>query len=202
MVRAPRVGLRSLGWLSSLVLLAALLLRCVFQSIEVWGPIEGLSLESLRTVAIESRWGMRWQWQAAAAALTALGMFTALRSPVLGGVLAWVGAFGVAAALPMTGHAYGDSLAWTAQSVHILGRRVLDRHPGCCAPCAVGLRRYLSGGVGIDKALLAALLLTPGDCRRLAARGKRCAACVPLPCRPGRRCGRSHTARSFWRRSD
>lgn len=119
-VRDPRVGLGSLGWLSSLVLLAALLLRCVFQSIEVWGPIEGLSFEGLRTVAIESRWGMRWQWQAAAAASTTIGMFIALRSPVLGGSLAWVGAFGVAAALPMTGHAYGDSLAWTAQSVHIL----------------------------------------------------------------------------------
>ena len=120
LVRDPRVGLGSLGRLSSLALLAALLLRCVFQSVEVWGPIEGLSLEGLRTVAIESRWGMRWQWQAAAAASTTLGMFIALRSPVLGGSLAWVGAFGLAAALPMTGHAYGDSLAWTAQSVHIL----------------------------------------------------------------------------------
>ena len=120
LVRDPRVGLGSLGWLSSLVLLAALLLRCVFQSIEVWGAIEGLSLESLRTVAIESRWGMRWQWQVAAAASTTIGMFIALRSPVLGGSLAWIGAFGVAAALPMTGHAYGGSLAWTAQSVHIL----------------------------------------------------------------------------------
>lgn len=120
-VRDPRVGLERLGWLSSLLLLAALLLRCVFQSIEVWGPIEGLSLESLRTVAIESRWGSRWQWQAVAAALTTLGMFIARRTPVLGGSVAWIGALGVAAALPMTGHAYGDSLAWTAQSMHIVG---------------------------------------------------------------------------------
>ncbi len=119
-VRDPRVGLERLGWLSSLLLLVALLLRCVFQSIEVWGLADGLSLESLRTVAIESRWGSRWRWQAAAAASTTLGMFIALRTPILGGALAWIGAFGVAVALPMTGHAYGDSLAWTAQSVHIL----------------------------------------------------------------------------------
>ena len=119
-VRDPRVALERLGCWSSLLLLAALLLRCVFQSVEVWGHVEGLSFESLRTVAIESRWGMRWQWQAAAAASTTLGMFIALRHPVLGGALAWVGAFGVAAALPITGHAYGDVLAWTAQSVHIV----------------------------------------------------------------------------------
>ena len=120
-VRDPRVGLGRLGLLSSLLLLAALLLRCVFQSIEVWGPIEGLSLESLRTVAIESRWGMRWQWQAAAAALTALGTFLVLWLPALGTCVTWIGALGVAGALPVTGHAYGDVLAWTAQSVHIVG---------------------------------------------------------------------------------
>ena len=120
-VRDPRVGLERLGWLSSLLLLAALLLRAVFQSIEVWGPAEGLSLESLRAVAIDSRWGSRWQWQAGAAALAAFGSLVLLRLPALGGALAWIGAVGVGAALPMTGHAYGDGLAWTAQSVHIVG---------------------------------------------------------------------------------
>ena len=120
-VRDPRVGLERLGWLSSLLLLAALLLRAVFQSIEVWGPAEGLSLESLRAVAIDSRWGNRWQWQAGAAALAAFGSLVLLRLPALGGALAWIGAVGVGAALPMTGHAYGDGLAWTAQSVHIVG---------------------------------------------------------------------------------
>ncbi len=120
-VRDPGVALGRLGWLSSLLLLAALLLRAVFQSIEVWGPVDGLSLENLRAVTIESRWGSRWQWQAAAAALTTVGTVTALRFQALGCAIGWIGALGVAAALPMTGHAYGDSLAWTAQSAHVLG---------------------------------------------------------------------------------
>lgn len=120
-VRDPQVGLRRVGWLCGMLLLAAVLLRAGFQSIEVWGLSEGLSYESLRTVALESRWGGRWQWQVAAAAATALGTLALLRSPVAGGLITSLGVLGVAAALPMTGHAYGNSLAWTAQSVHILG---------------------------------------------------------------------------------
>lgn len=120
-VRHPRVGLQRLGWLSSFMLLGALLLRAVLQSIEVWGPAEGLSLESLQAVAIDSRWGNRWHWQVVAAALTTLGTLTTLRFAGLGALMAWIGALGMAAALPMTGHAYGNTLAWTAQSLHVLG---------------------------------------------------------------------------------
>ena len=120
-VRDPQVGLRRIGWLFGLLLLVAVLLRVGFQSIEVWGPGQGLTYESLRTVALESRWGGRWQWQAAAAAVAALGTLALLRSPVAGGLIALLGVMGVAAALPMTGHAYGNPLAWVAQSVHILG---------------------------------------------------------------------------------
>ncbi len=120
-VRDPRIALRRLGWLFAMLLLAAVLLRAGFQSIEAWGPSEGLSYENLRAVALESRWGGRWQWQAAAAAVTALGSLVLLKSPVAGGLIASLGVLGVAAGLPMTGHAYGNPLAWVAQSVHILG---------------------------------------------------------------------------------
>ena len=120
-VRDPRVAVGRLGWLSSLFLVAALLLRVVFQSIEVWGTGDALSLENLRAVALQSRWGMRWQWQGGAAVVIMLGAFAALRFRAIGDLVAWAGALGLAAAMPMTGHAYGDPLAWTAQSVHILG---------------------------------------------------------------------------------
>ena len=120
-VRDPQLALWRLGWMSALLLVAALLLRVVFQSIEVWGTGGGLLLENLRAVALESRWGNRWQWQAGTAALAAFGSLVLLRLPAFGGALAWIGALGVGAALPMTGHAYGDALAWAAQSVHIVG---------------------------------------------------------------------------------
>ena len=117
----PRVPLGRLCWLSALLLLVALLLRVVFQSIEVWGPEEALSLGNLRAVALESRWGSRWQWQAGAGAVAMLGALAALRFGAIGGLVTWAGALGLAATMPMTGHAYGDPLLWSAQSVHILG---------------------------------------------------------------------------------
>ena len=120
-VRDPQVALRRLGRVFGLLLVAAVLLRAGFQSFEVWGVGEGLSGESLRAVALESRWDGRWQWQAAAAAVTAFGALLASRSPVVGWPIALLGVLGLAAALPMTGHAYGERLPWIAQSVHILG---------------------------------------------------------------------------------
>ncbi len=120
-VRDPHLALVRLGWMSCLLLLAALLLRAVFQSVEVWGMDDGLSLESLRAVAVESRWGGRWQWQAGAGLVTTIGALLVKRTPLAGGAVYWIGALGLAAALPMTGHAYGDPLLWTAQSVHIVG---------------------------------------------------------------------------------
>ncbi len=120
-VRDPDLALKRLAWPSSLLLLAAVLLRAVFQSVEVWGTIEGLTIENLRVLALESRWGGRWRWQFGAAALLAVGSLTAFRLPIMGRALTVVGVLGMAAALPMTGHAYGDNLAWTAQSVHVLG---------------------------------------------------------------------------------
>ena len=120
-VRDLRVELARLALLSSLLLLAALLLRAVFQSIEVWGAGEALALDNLRGVALESRWGGRWRWQVAAAMVAMVGALAAWRLPALGLAISGAGALGLAATLPMTGHAFGNPLAWTAQSVHVLG---------------------------------------------------------------------------------
>ena len=120
-VRDPRDALTRLAVLSSLLLLAALLLRAVFQSIEVWGAEGALALDNLRAVALESRWGSRWRWQVLAASIATVGSLAALRLPAVGPTITGAGALGLAATLPMTGHAYGDPLAWTAQSVHLLG---------------------------------------------------------------------------------
>ncbi len=120
-VRDLRIELARLTLLSCLLLLAALLLRAVFQSIEVWGAGEAFALDNLRAVALESRWGERWRWQVVAAAVATLGALAGYRVPALGLTLTGAGALGLAATLPMTGHAFGNPLAWTAQSIHVLG---------------------------------------------------------------------------------
>lgn len=120
-VRDSRAELARLALLSSLLLLAALLLRAVFQSIEVWGAGDALLLDNLRAVALESRWGGRWRWQVAAAVVAILGSLAAWRLPALGLTISGAGVLGLAATLPMTGHAFGIPVAWTAQSIHVLG---------------------------------------------------------------------------------
>lgn len=114
-------ALGSLGLASSLLLLAALASRAVFQSIQAFGLGDGLSAESLRLVALESRWGSRWRWQVLGASAAATGFL----GPALGMTRLWplaeAATLGLAGVLPMTGHAYGHPLAWVAQSVHILG---------------------------------------------------------------------------------
>ena len=120
-VRDLGIELARLTLLSSLLLLATFLLRVVFQSIEVWGVGEAFALDNLRAVALESRWGERWRWQAAAAAVATLGALAGYRVPALGLTITGAGALGLAATLPMTGHAFGNPLAWTAQSIHVLG---------------------------------------------------------------------------------
>ena len=120
-VRDLRAELARLALLSSLLLLAALLLRAVFQSIEVWGAGDALALDNLRAVALESRWGGRWRWQVAAAVVAILGSLAAWRLPALGLTISGAGVLGLAATLPMTGHAFGIPVAWTAQSIHVLG---------------------------------------------------------------------------------
>ncbi len=120
-VRDQRVELVRLTLLSSLLLLAALALRAVFQSVEVWGPGEAFTLENLRAVAIESRWGGRWRWQVGAAAGTTFGALLAFRFAGIGLAITGIGTLGLAATLPMTGHAFGNPAAWIAQSAHVLG---------------------------------------------------------------------------------
>ncbi|MYB19599.1 MAG: hypothetical protein F4Y16_11515 [Holophagales bacterium] len=120
-VRDLGVELARLTLLSCLLLLAAFLLRAVFQSIEVWGVGEAFALDNLRAVALESRWGARWRWQAVAAAVATLGALAGYRVPAFGLTITGAGALGLAATLPMTGHAFGNPLAWTAQSIHVLG---------------------------------------------------------------------------------
>ncbi len=119
-VRDLKAELARFACIAALLLLAALLLRAVFQSVTVWGLEEALAWDNLRALALDSRWGGRWRWQAAAGGVCAFGFVVALGLPAVGQAIGWVGALGVAATLPMTGHAFGDATLWTAQSLHVL----------------------------------------------------------------------------------
>ncbi len=172
-VRDPRIELARLTLLSCLLLLAAFLLRAAFQSIEVWGVGEAFALDNLRAVALESRWGERWRWQVAAAAVATLGALAAYSVPALGLTITGAGALGLAATLPMTGHAFGNPLAWTAQSIHVLGAGfwigtlvvilVLPlMTPGTSAAEAASMRRFWLGAFWPLAAVAAPLLVLSG----------------------------------------
>ncbi len=138
--------LRALGLVAAASLLAATLLRALCQSLMVWGGAEGLGWEGLTAVAFESRWGARWQWQPLTALVSLVG-FTLLRWwPRAGWTMAGLGAVGLAAALPMTGHAYGSATTWISQSVHVLG---FGLWLGTLMVAMVASRGRLSPGVDV-----------------------------------------------------
>ncbi|MYH27488.1 MAG: hypothetical protein F4137_01210 [Acidobacteria bacterium] len=124
----PRDGVveRRLGALaagSAAVLLAGTAARLYAQTWSVFGLDEPVTLELVRVVGIDSRWGGRWQSQAGFAVLAAVAA-AAWRWSSRGGW--WIAAAAVAGAwvtLPLTGHAmsFESRLPWVAQVAHGIG---------------------------------------------------------------------------------
>lgn len=117
--RSEDSALRRWSFACGVALLVAVLLRAVVQTIAAFG-VEGLTVESLRAVAVESRWGGRWQWQLGAAVLVSIAHAALLRwravTPIAG-----LASVGFVWTLPLTGHAFGHAWAWIAQSLHGMG---------------------------------------------------------------------------------
>lgn len=101
------------------LLVLATLTRALAQTVAAFGFSE-LSFESLRLVALESRWADRWRWQVLAALLVLIGHAVGLRWRA-GRVLGTLAAIAYAFALPLTGHAYGHPARWLEQSAQVLG---------------------------------------------------------------------------------
>ncbi len=98
-----RLRLLAVGAVATLVLGAAA--RLYAQTWSVFGLDEPVTLELVRVVGIESRWGGGWRPQAGAVVLAAVAVAWWTRQPRLGW---WLAAFATAAAwitLPLTGHA-------------------------------------------------------------------------------------------------
>ena len=112
--------LRTIGVTAAALLLAGAAARLYAQTYSVFGLDEPVTLELLRLIALESRWGGRWvpQVVAAAGATVAVGWMTV--QPRVGW---WVVAVAVVAlwvTQPMTGHAVALETAfpWVLQVGH------------------------------------------------------------------------------------
>ncbi len=97
--------------------------RLYAQTWSVFGLDEPVTLELVRVIGMESRWGGNWRPQAGFALLAAVAGAVSVWRPRTGW---WIAALAVAGAwitLPMTGHAmsFESRLPWVAQVAHGIG---------------------------------------------------------------------------------
>ena len=116
-----RLGMLAAG--SAAVLLAGTAARLYAQTWSVFGLDEPVTLELVRVIGMESRWGGNWRPQAGFALLAVVAVAVSAWRPRVGW---WIAALAVAGAwitLPMTGHAMGfeSHLPWVAQVAHGVG---------------------------------------------------------------------------------
>ena len=116
-----RLGALAAG--SAVALLAGTAARLYAQTWSVFGLDEPVTLELVRVVGIDSRWGGRWQPQAGFAVLAAVAAAVWQWSPRGGWWAAAVAVGGAWITLPLTGHAmsFESRLPWVAQVAHGIG---------------------------------------------------------------------------------
>jgi putative copper resistance protein D len=114
------------GWLGriaravSILLLAVLLLRLWAQTAAAFGPSEAWSVENLRVIGIESRWGGGWRRQMmAAVALLLSALIVRRRSSPW--ILFEAAAVAMAVTMPLLGHAGGSAGRHAIHAAHTLG---------------------------------------------------------------------------------
>lgn len=106
------------GWVAALTL-AALAFRAVGHSVTVFGPVEGLRLDSLQTIAVESRWGRAWQFQVLAALFLLSAAGCVRVRPAAGWALFLVAALACCGSLPLLGHAAGSVWRVAIHGMHV-----------------------------------------------------------------------------------
>ena len=121
--------------------------RLYAQTWSVFGLDEPVTLDLIRVVGIESRWGSRWQPQAGAALLAVIAVAWWVRQPRAGWWLAGFAAAGAWVALPLTGHAMSSAsrLPWVAQVAHGLGAGLWVGTLAAVVAAASGLARGPAG---------------------------------------------------------
>ena len=121
--------------------------RLYAQTWSVFGLDEPVTLELVRLVAAESRWGARWQPQVGLAVAAAAGVAWWMRQPRPGWWAAALAAAGAWVALPLTGHAMSaeSRLPWIAQIAHGLGAGLWIGTLAAVVALALGLAREPDG---------------------------------------------------------
>ena len=116
-----RLGALAAG--STVALLVGTAARLYAQTWSVFGLDEPVTLELVRVVGIDSRWGGRWQPQAGFALLAAVAGAVWTWRPRAGWWLAVLAVAGAWITLPLTGHAmsFESRLPWVAQVAHGIG---------------------------------------------------------------------------------
>jgi putative copper export protein len=133
------------GSAGALVLGAAA--RLYAQTWSVFGLDEPVTLELVRVVGIDSRWGGRWQPQAGFAVLAAVGVAASRWRPRAGWWIAAPAMAGAWITLPLTGHAmsFESRLPWVAQVVHGIGAGVWTGALAALIAVVSGLARQPPG---------------------------------------------------------
>ena len=115
--------LRQAAIASVALTLLAVLFRLYAQTYSVFGLDEPVTLELMRVVGIDSRWGRWWRPQAMAAVGGLLAVVWVAVRPSSGWTVAAVGVLALAVTLPLTGHALAyapHALSWGLQILHLL----------------------------------------------------------------------------------
>ncbi len=110
-------GLVRLARVAGLLGVAAIVLRALAHAVAIDGPAGAVSLDTLRLVVIDSRWGGSWRWHAATAVAVALA---SRRARAARGLVLY--AVTLAAAIlvaPFLGHGAGSLWRGALHSLHL-----------------------------------------------------------------------------------
>ncbi len=106
---------------ASAVALGAVLLRAWAHTVAAFGYEESFVWENIRLIALESRWGEGWSWQALAAGATFISSLAVKMGWGWGWMLASVAVAASGAAIPLVGHAAGDGARMALHAAHLAG---------------------------------------------------------------------------------
>jgi len=103
----------------AIALVSALAARAWLHTVTAFGWADALVVENLRVIALESRWGQRWQVQMAAGALLVAAALVARRGDI-GWSLFALAALAVAVTQPLLGHAGGSLWRHLVHAAHLV----------------------------------------------------------------------------------